>query len=328
MTVSMLRGEAGHQRKEIEKLVDWLVADVRPDVVHLSNSMMIGMARMIKENCGPPVICQLSGEDLFLEKLVPPHYEQARALLRERAAAVDAFVALNRYYADFMADYLAVDRGEVHVIPHGLKLDGHGTRHREAARTSRGRSVTSPASATTRACICSSMPASGWRGATTCRRSCCSVAGYLGGGRPALLRCASRSGLRPARWRGRFEYLGRTGPGGQDHVPAIARRVQRADRLSRIEGPARARSDGQRGARGAARSRQLFRNDRRHRRRPALPAARSGGSGRKTRRAAARSRFARLNWASPASRRSKTGTTPRPWRNKRSTSIASYCSHH
>jgi glycosyltransferase involved in cell wall biosynthesis len=128
LTVSMLRGEAGHQRKELEKLVQWLLTDVQPDVVHLSNSMMIGMARTLKEHCGPPVICQLSGEDLFLEKLVPPHYEQARALLRERAASVDAFVALNRYYADFMADYLAVDRGKVHVIPHGLNLDGHGKR--------------------------------------------------------------------------------------------------------------------------------------------------------------------------------------------------------
>ncbi len=48
--------------------------------------------------------------------------------MRERAAAVDAFVSLNRYYADFMADYLAVDRNKVHVIPHGLNLDGHGKR--------------------------------------------------------------------------------------------------------------------------------------------------------------------------------------------------------
>jgi len=128
MTVSMLRGEAGHQRKELEKLVHWLLTEVRPDVVHLSNSMQIGMARMLNDRGGPPVVCQFSGEDLFLEKLVPPHYEQARALLRERAASVDAFVALNRYYADFMADYLAVDRGRVHVIPHGLNLDGHGKR--------------------------------------------------------------------------------------------------------------------------------------------------------------------------------------------------------
>jgi glycosyltransferase involved in cell wall biosynthesis len=127
MTVSMLRGEAGNQRKELEKLVHWLVTDVKPDVVHLSNSMQIGMARMLRQRSGPPVVCQLSGEDLFMEKIPPPHYEHARQQLRERAADVDAFVAMNQYYADFMADYLAVDPAKIHVIPHGLKLDGHGT---------------------------------------------------------------------------------------------------------------------------------------------------------------------------------------------------------
>jgi glycosyltransferase involved in cell wall biosynthesis len=128
MTVSMLQGEAGKQRKELEKLVHWLLMDVRPDVVHLSNAMQIGMARLIAERCGPPVICQLSGEDIFLEKLKPPYYDEARAVLRERAGDVDAFVAINRYYADFMAEYLDVDRGRVHVIPHGLHLEGHGKR--------------------------------------------------------------------------------------------------------------------------------------------------------------------------------------------------------
>ena len=128
LTVSMLRGEAGHQRKELEKLVDWLINDVQPDVVHLSNSLMLGLARMIAERCGPPVVCSLSGEDLFIEKLAPPHYEQARELLRERAQEVDAFAALNGYYADFMADYLTVPPARVHVIPHGLDLAGHGSR--------------------------------------------------------------------------------------------------------------------------------------------------------------------------------------------------------
>src|SRR3954453_19696191 len=128
LTVSMLRGETGNQRKEVEKLVHWLLTDIKPDIVHLSNSMQLGMVRMIRERGGPPIVCQLSGEDLFLEKLPPPHYEQARNLLRERASDVDAFVAINNYYADFMADYLSVDRSKVHVIPHGVSLDGHGTR--------------------------------------------------------------------------------------------------------------------------------------------------------------------------------------------------------
>jgi glycosyltransferase involved in cell wall biosynthesis len=89
--------------------------------------MLIGMAREIRK-LGVPVVCSLSGEDLFLEKLSEPFYAQARAALAERARDVDAFVAMNRYYADRMAEYLQVSRERVFVVPHGLNLEGHGTR--------------------------------------------------------------------------------------------------------------------------------------------------------------------------------------------------------
>ncbi|TWT97082.1 Capsular glucan synthase [Botrimarina colliarenosi] len=135
LTVSMLRGEEGNQARQLDQLVDWLVDEAKPDVVHLSNSMLLGMARRIADRCGPPVVCSLSGEDLFLEALTPPHYEEARALLRERAAEVAGFTALNGYYADFMAEYLAVDRSNVHVVPHGLSLDGIAARSHDAAPT-------------------------------------------------------------------------------------------------------------------------------------------------------------------------------------------------
>jgi glycosyltransferase involved in cell wall biosynthesis len=135
MTVSMLRGESGNQRKEIEKLAHWLNSDFRPDVVHLSNALQLGMARLLTRPGGPRIVCQLSGEDIFLGKLGQPYDDQARAALRERAADVDAFVALNRYYADYMTDYLALDPGKVFVIGHGLQIEGHGARsEREADR--------------------------------------------------------------------------------------------------------------------------------------------------------------------------------------------------
>lgn len=125
MTVSMLRGEDGRQAKELDRLADWLAHEVQPDVVHLSNSMMLGLARRIAERCRAPVVCALSGEDIFLEKLRPPYYAEARSLLRERAAEVAGFTALNRYYADMMSGYLGVDRGRIHVVPHGVKLEGY-----------------------------------------------------------------------------------------------------------------------------------------------------------------------------------------------------------
>src|SRR5438876_162126 len=40
LTLSMLQGEHGHQRKEVAKLVDWLATDVRPDIVNLTNALL------------------------------------------------------------------------------------------------------------------------------------------------------------------------------------------------------------------------------------------------------------------------------------------------
>jgi glycosyltransferase involved in cell wall biosynthesis len=133
LTVSMLEGEQGRQRKEVTKLVDWLQREGRPDVVHLSNSMLTGMAREIARRLDVPVVCSLSGEDIFLEKLPPKYYDRARAVLRERAADISSFVALNRYFAEYMTEYLAIDRQRIHVIPHGLNLAGHGMRAGSAA---------------------------------------------------------------------------------------------------------------------------------------------------------------------------------------------------
>ncbi|MEK6235773.1 MAG: glycosyltransferase family 4 protein [Planctomycetales bacterium] len=125
LTVSMLQGEDGKQRKELDKLIEWLKKDVRPDVVHLSNILLAGMARRIRDELNVPVVCTLSGEDLFLDELTEPHASQARDLLREKIGDLDALVALNQYYADHMAKYLSADEDRIHVIPHGLDLTGH-----------------------------------------------------------------------------------------------------------------------------------------------------------------------------------------------------------
>jgi glycosyltransferase involved in cell wall biosynthesis len=124
LTVSTLEGERGRQRKEVDKLARWLARDVRPDVVHLSNALLVGAARAIREATGARIVCTLSGEDIFIERIPEPNHGRIRGLLRERAAEVDRFVALNGWYAGFMAEYLAVPRERIEVIPHGLDLEG------------------------------------------------------------------------------------------------------------------------------------------------------------------------------------------------------------
>lgn len=132
LTVSTFQGTHGKQRKEIAKLLQWLANDFKPELVHLSNIMLAGMAGPIKERLRVPIVASLMGEDIFLEALTEPHYSQARQLLREKARDVDAFVALNGYYADLMANYLDVPREKITVIRHGLNLAGYAERAKPA----------------------------------------------------------------------------------------------------------------------------------------------------------------------------------------------------
>lgn len=127
LTVSILEGESGPQKKELRKLVRWLGEHIEPDLVQLTNSMFLGMARAMKQDLGVPVLCSLQGEDIFIDGLVEPYRSQTLDLLRERAADADGFVATCAYYADYMSDLLQVARDRVHVVPLGISLDGHGT---------------------------------------------------------------------------------------------------------------------------------------------------------------------------------------------------------
>ncbi len=133
LTVAMMEGENGNLRKELVKLVRWLEQDVRPDLVHLSNMLLLAMAGEIRRRLRVPIVCSLSGEDVFLERIPEPHYSQVKRLMRERAGDVTAYTAMNRYYADFMIDYVGINPSTVHVIRHGLNLDGHGARRQRSA---------------------------------------------------------------------------------------------------------------------------------------------------------------------------------------------------
>ena len=67
-TVSMLRGENGRQAKELDRLIEWLGRrENRVDIVVLSNALLAGVARSIKEKLKIPVACLMRDEDGFLD---------------------------------------------------------------------------------------------------------------------------------------------------------------------------------------------------------------------------------------------------------------------
>lgn len=128
LTVSMLKGEKGFQQKEIAKLLEWLKHEAAPDVISLPYSLLLGLAKPIKEALGRPICCTLQGEDLFLEGLQEPYHSEAISLIQENVKHVDSFISVSDYYAAFMPSYLDIPREKIRVVPLGINLQGYEAR--------------------------------------------------------------------------------------------------------------------------------------------------------------------------------------------------------
>ncbi|MFP3905376.1 MAG: glycosyltransferase family 4 protein [Armatimonadota bacterium] len=123
MTVSVLQGRDGRQRKELDRLIKFLSAGDPPDVFSITNSMLSGIAPALKECFDAPVICGLQGEDAFLRKMTDPYTTQALDLIRKHARHIDGFTASTHSYADEMAGLLDIDCGRIHVVRTGFDVE-------------------------------------------------------------------------------------------------------------------------------------------------------------------------------------------------------------
>jgi glycosyltransferase involved in cell wall biosynthesis len=129
MTVSVLKGEGGFQRKEIDKFIDWVKEEAPPDIVSLPYTLLLGLAGPIKQALNVPILCTLQGEDLFLDNLQEPYRTQSLDLIREHLPHVDQFLSVSEYYAEFMPGYLGIPREKIRVVPIGINPEGFELRN-------------------------------------------------------------------------------------------------------------------------------------------------------------------------------------------------------
>ncbi len=124
MTLSMLQGRQGNQLKEIERLSAWLKDHEKPDLLHASNSLLLGVATELKRDLGIPLVCTLQDENTWLDAIPDPHGRQCWETMSECAREVDAFIAVSKWYADEMSGRMSIPREKMTVVPVGMEFDG------------------------------------------------------------------------------------------------------------------------------------------------------------------------------------------------------------
>lgn len=120
MTISMLLGEDGGQREELERLVDWLADEAKPDVVHLSNALLLGLANRIKERMNIPVICSLQDEDVWVDAMEDHFRKKVWNLMTERGKDVDVFIPVSNFYSAEIHKRMVIPEDKMQTVHLGV----------------------------------------------------------------------------------------------------------------------------------------------------------------------------------------------------------------
>ena len=120
MTISMLLGEKGKQHEELERMTDWMKDHFKPDIIHLSNALLLGLAKKLKEKLNVPVVCSLQDEDVWVDVMSTANRKKVWDLMNENSSYTDHFIAVSDYYSAFSVDRMKIPTDKISSIYIGV----------------------------------------------------------------------------------------------------------------------------------------------------------------------------------------------------------------
>lgn len=130
LTVSMLQGTEGRQRKEFRRLLDWLARDIQPEVMVFTNLLVGGGIPEVKRMGSTRVYVTLQGDDIFLDSLPEKYRTRAIELMQGLVSKIDGFLIHSEDYAARMGALLNIPENKCHVIPLGIDTTDFENRSR------------------------------------------------------------------------------------------------------------------------------------------------------------------------------------------------------
>lgn len=127
MTISMLLGGEGKQKEELDRLVQWMATHCEPEIIHLSNALLLGLAHRLKEKLKVPVVCSLQDEHVWVDVMKTGARDKVWKLMQDKVSYVDGFVAVSDYYASVMKEKMKIPSEKLIDIHLGVDVSDYQT---------------------------------------------------------------------------------------------------------------------------------------------------------------------------------------------------------
>jgi glycosyltransferase involved in cell wall biosynthesis len=123
LTINMINGENRSRELEVRRLANYLIRNSKPDIIHISNALIIGLARQLKKYLDVRIVCSLQNEDDWINEMAEPYQGKAWKMISEEAVNIDAFISPSRYYKDFFVSKTGYSGNNIHIIPSGIDVN-------------------------------------------------------------------------------------------------------------------------------------------------------------------------------------------------------------
>ena len=124
MTVSMLMGDEGAQKEELNRMVSWMAEYLKPDVIHLSNALLLGLAPKLREEFpNATLVCSLQDEDVWVDAMKDSFRDKIWALMSTKSEYIDGFIGVSNFYSKVSIDKMKISKEKVFTNHLGVDPD-------------------------------------------------------------------------------------------------------------------------------------------------------------------------------------------------------------
>ena len=98
ITLSMIFGGGVAFAELVTPMLDWIEHHEKPDIIHLSTTLLIGVAKAIKQRINIPIVCSLQDEEIWIDSMIEAFLQAAWKGITDNISYIDRFVTTSEFY--------------------------------------------------------------------------------------------------------------------------------------------------------------------------------------------------------------------------------------
>jgi glycosyltransferase involved in cell wall biosynthesis len=98
MTLSMIHGADAVFTEQVNMMLEWIEKHEKPDVIHLSTTLLIGVAKAIRQRISIQVVCSLQDEEVWIDSMKGKYLQEAWQGIAENTGYIDKFFTTSEFY--------------------------------------------------------------------------------------------------------------------------------------------------------------------------------------------------------------------------------------